>query len=89
MSNENNDLVIFEYTTFEKRLYECAISSPAWAPVIHACIDKHKGEENLNKLVEGLTGEAYPQGDVITTWNEISDNVDKSNKRIDNLNPAI
>ena len=85
MSNENNDLVIFEYTTFEKRLYECAISSPAWAPVIHACIDKHKGEENLNKLVEGLTGEAYPQGDVITTWNEISDNVDKSNKRIDNL----
>ena len=85
MSNENNDLVIFEYKTFEERLYECASSSPAWAPVIHACIDKHKGEENLNKLVEGLTGEAYPQGDVIATWNEISENVAKTSENIDTL----
>jgi hypothetical protein len=85
MSNENNDLVIFEYKAFEERLRECASSSPAWAPVIQACIDKHNGEDNLNKLVEGLTGEAYPQGDVIATWNEISENVDKSNESIDRL----
>jgi hypothetical protein len=85
MSNENNDLVIFEYEAFEKRLKDCALSLPAWAPIIQACIDKYKGEENLNQLVEELTSEAHPQSTVIATWNETSKNVADHSESIDDL----
>ena len=85
MLNENNDLVIFEYEAFEKRLYECARSAPALAGVIHACIDKHKGEENLKKLVEGLTSESQPYGGVIADLQKISKYVAKHREDTDSL----
>ncbi len=85
MSNENNDLVIFEYKTFRARLRECARSLPVWAPTIRACIYIHKGEENLNKLVEALTGEEPPCGDLIADWHKISENVAKHSESIDAL----
>lgn len=85
MSNENNDLVIFEYEAFRDRLYECARSLPTWTSTIHTLLDEHNGEENLNKLVESLTGDARPYGEVTAAWNETSQNVDTHNDSINSL----
>lgn len=81
MSNENNELVIFEYSAFRERLRECASSLPTWTSTIHTLLDKHDGEKNLNKLVEGLTSDTHPS-EIIAAWNEISKNGAEHNKRI-------
>ena len=85
MSNKNDDLVIFEYAAFEKRLYDYALSYHVWAPVIQACIDTHNGEKNLNKLVVALGDEEHPYGALITVWHDISENVARHNERIEAL----
>lgn len=84
MSNENNDLVIFEYTAFRERLYECADSLPTWASTIHTLLEENN-EETLNKLVEELKSDAPPFAKVITAWDETSEHVTKYNNDISQL----
>ena len=85
MPDANNNLVIFEYKVFRKRLFECARSLPSWEPLISGYLNRYTEEKNLDKIVEGLTSESNPCRDAIAAWHKASENVEEQITSIDSL----
>ena len=78
--------MIFEYTAFTKRVYDWSRSLPSdWADAIGECLSKHKGEQNLEKLVEGVSQESHRYNNAINTWMEGSLNLVKYHQETDSL----